>query len=211
MLRQKTYEWSEWHINIGKSDEHGSVDRTVTLVDCAGWLVSVSSVRASRDEWCVGEVKLCCPCDECWCTCDRANRSHIAVVWTDSLARSVPGQVDELSWERKRLRSVVSDGWSTSVTSNVQVLAALVLWEGGDGRIGSAVASTLVGSSVVWRKAVNIGLVHDVQSWEVLPRKTSGVLRATGDVGSKVCPCPGLWNTSLEPYGLKPSQQCPCV
>jgi hypothetical protein len=87
------------------------------------------------------------------------------------------------------------------VLSGVDVYTALISRNGRVSGVRGALAGNLVGLGVVGREAVGVRLVVDEQSREVLPCKTSGVLRARADVRSQVGPCPRLRNASLEPYG----------
>lgn len=143
-------EGSQEHVGVGKSDEHGSVDNGGTAtVDLTSGLVGVTGVVGGLDERGVGQVELSNPGNELRLTSDGVDRSGVAVVGTDSKTGSIPGEVDLLTGEGKRLRAVAGDGGATAVTSNVQVLAALLLGEGGDAGVRSAVTDNLEGGGVV--------------------------------------------------------------
>lgn len=194
-------EGSDVWVLASESDEHGAVDNWVTFVDIAGRLVSETLVVTSDGQLSVGSVQLASPKDPLGCSVlgDGADVGNVRVVGADSLARQVPSKVDLLTREAQRLRSVTGDGRTTAVASDVQVDAALVLRDVGDGRVGSAVANALVVGGIVGGPAVGVRLVHDVKSWEVLPRDTGVVLGARRDVRSEESPGPGLGDTGLEP------------
>lgn len=194
-------ERSDVGVLAGKSDEHGTVDDWVTLVNITGRVVREALVLTSDGQLSVGGVQLAGPEYPLGCSVpgDRADVGNVRVVGADSLARQVPSKVDLLTREAQRLRSVAGDGRTTAVAGDVQVDAALILRDVGDGRVGSAVADALVVGGVVGGPAVGVRLVHDVKSWEILPRDTGVVLGARRDVRSEESPSPRLGDTGLEP------------
>jgi len=195
-------EGGQEHVGVGKSNEHGTVDNGGTAtVDLTSGLVSVTRVVGGLDERSVGQVELGNPGNELRLTSDGVDRGGVAVVGADSKTGSIPGEVDLLAGEGKRLRAVAGDGRATAVTGDVQVLAALLLGDSGDAGVGSAVTGDLVVGGIVGRPAVDVGLVDDVEGGEVLPCETGGVGRARRDVGSEERPGPRLRNTGLEPDG----------
>lgn len=130
-------EGSKEHVGVGKSDEHGTVNNTLTTtVVHSGRLVSVTGVVGGLDEGSVGQVELSGPSDVLRLTSDRVDSSDVAVVGTDSKTGSIPGEVDLLAREGERLRAVASNGGATAVTSNVQVDTALLHRNGGDAGVG---------------------------------------------------------------------------
>ena len=154
-------------VRVGKEDGHGTIDDTVVAVNETLGLEGVTGVVASCDQRCVGEVKLLTPCNEC----GRASRGggDVGVVRADGLTGCVPFEENLLAGEAERLGLVVGDAWSTTVSSDVQVLTAS--GDVGDGRIGDACASLLAAvlSSVIGRVAVDVAIVQDVEGREVLP------------------------------------------
>ena len=195
-------EGSEVRVGVSQGNEHGAVDSWITFVDLTGWLIGETSVFTSDLKRSVGQVQLRDPSDK-----SRGAGSgvgDVGVVGTDGETGVLPGEVDQLSREGQRLRAVARDGWAARVAGvlgAVDVHTALVSRDSRVGGVSDAAASNLVRLGVVGREAVGVGLVVDEQSREVLPCKTSGVLGAGADVGSKVGPLPGLRDTSLEPDG----------
>lgn len=193
-------EGSEVRVGIGERNEHGVVDDAgTTLVDFTSGLESVTLIGASGGQRGVGKVELVNPGDELGLA--GLGIGHVAVVGANSLTGGVPSETDLLASEGEGLRAVVGDGRTAASAGNVQVDARLVGRNVSGGRVGSAVASTLPVGGVVWRDAVDISLVGNVQSREVLPCETSGVLGARADVRSEESPGPRLGNTGLEPDG----------
>jgi hypothetical protein len=196
-------EGSEEGVGVGKRNEHGVIDSWVALVDLAGGLVSVTSVLAGNLEGSVGQVELGDPSDVGGGAGNGV--SDVGVVGADEVTGLLPGEVYEPAGEGERLRAVVGDGRAARVAGvlgAVDVHAALIGGDGAVSWVGGTVTGDLEGLGVVGREAVGVGLVVNVQSREVLPCETSGVLRARADVGSKVGPLPRLGNTGLEPDRL---------
>lgn len=94
-------ERSEVEVAVSKSNKHGVVDRWVTVVHLAGWLVGVTAVGASGDQWSIGEVKLRHPCGELRCA--SGGGSDVAVVGADKKAGLLPLKEHSLAWKREWL------------------------------------------------------------------------------------------------------------
>jgi hypothetical protein len=196
-------EGSKEGVGVGERNKHGVVDSWVTLVDLAGGLVSVASVLAGNLERSVSQVELGDPGDVGRGTGNGVG--DVGVVGADEVTGLLPGKVDETAGEREGLRTVASDGRAARVArvlGAVDVYTALIGGDGAVGWVGRTITGDFEGLGVVGREAVGVGLVVDVQSREVLPCETSGVLGTRADVGSEVGPLPRLGNTGLEPDGL---------
>ena len=107
------------------------------------------------------------------CGCTSGGRGDIAVVWSDCLARVVPLEEKLLAGERQWLSLVVRDSRTATISGNVQVLAGRASGEGRIGWVGGAATSNLKVLGVVRVNAVDVGIVDDVQSWDVLPCESS--------------------------------------
>lgn len=161
---------SQEDIRISKSDEHGIIGHWITLVDLTSGLVSVSSVVTSDLEWGVRQVELTDPGNELGLT--GAGGSDVGVVGANSLSGRLPGQVEELAGEGKRLRVVAGDTRGARVSwmlLGVDIDTALIRGDGRVAGVGNAVAGDLVRLGVVGREAVGVGLVVDEQGREILP------------------------------------------
>ena len=71
-------EWRDKEVGVGKEDGHGTVDDAIIAVDEALWLEGVASVTTSHGQWCVREVELLTPCNECGSA--STGRSDVGVV-----------------------------------------------------------------------------------------------------------------------------------
>ena len=164
-------EWRDKEVGVGKEDGHGTVDDTIIAVDEALWLEGVASVFTSHGQWCVREIELLTPCNECGSA--STSRSDVGVVGANGKTGGIPFEENLLAGEAKRLRLVVGNAWSTAISSNVQVLAAF--GDIGDRRISDTRASLLatVLSSIIGRVAVDVGIVQDMEGREVLPCSTN--------------------------------------
>lgn len=127
-------------------------------------------------------------------------RSDVAVVRSNWQASVLPLEEDRLASERQRLGPVVSDGGAASDSGSVHVLTRFTRGKCGVGRVGNTAASYLVRASVVGVNAVDVGVVDDVEGWEVLPRQSSCASRASRDVWCKHGPRPTLGDTTLKPH-----------
>lgn len=176
-------------VGVGKSNESSVVDNTgATSVNLTSRLVSVTLIRTSDGQRSVGQVELVGPSDESRSAC--GSGCNVGVVGSNCLARSIPLEADLLSREGQRLRTVARDSWTTAVASNVQVDAGLVGWDVRSGWVGGSVSDALPVRSVVRRDTVDVGLVDNVEGWEVLPGQTRGVLGTGANVGGEESPCP---------------------
>ena len=187
------------HIRIRQRNERRPVNRRVALVHLARRLVCVTRVIPRRHERRVRQVELRHPSDELRRA--RSSVSHVRVVGANGLAGRIPGEVHLTAGEGQRLGAVARDGWAARVPRCVYVDAGLVGGDVGAGGVRGAVSDGLPRGGIIWREAVRVGLVHDVQGGEVLPRETGRVLRAGADVRREVSPGPGLGDASLEPDG----------
>ena len=92
---------------------------------------------------------------------------------------------DLLAREGQGLRLIPCNGRSAAKAGDVQVYTASS--NIGDGWIRNTGANSLttILSGVIGRIAVDVGVVQNAQSGEILPRQTSGVLRTVRDILSK--------------------------
>ena len=166
-VNHRHVEWRDEEVGVGKENGHGTVDDTIIAVDEAFWLKGVASVVASRDQWRVCEIQLLTPGNECGSA--STGRGDVGVVGTDGLTRGIPFEEDLLAGEAERLRLVVGNAWSAAISSHVQVFAAS--GDVGNGRVGNTRADLLAAilSSVVGRVAIDVAIIQDMESREVLP------------------------------------------
>ena len=71
-------EWRDKEVSVCKEDSHGSVDDTIVAIDEALWLEGVTRVVTSHGQWCVREIQLLTPCNECGSA--SRGRSDVGVV-----------------------------------------------------------------------------------------------------------------------------------
>lgn len=183
----------------GDGDEHGSVGSWVTSKCAHIGLHRHSSVAADVLQGNVGCVELGDEHGVTWSIGQSGSRSDVAVVRSNALADVAPRQVDRTTRVGERNRAVAADGWSTVFANDGRVEACVAVRDASVvGRVGSSSARvrTQVGVDLE-----HIGLVDDSQCREVLPRQTSVVGRAAGNVRCKQSPGPTLRNTDFEPNG----------
>lgn len=216
----------EWEIS-------GTLEKTGPTIDETLWLVSEAAARSSQGKRAVGQVQLLRPADpgrsthgggggdvgvvgsNCfsWGICCR-----LVTVYTETVDRveHTPFEQDLLAGERERLGLVVRDLGVAAITGGVGVEAAL--GDVGDRRVSDTLAGyfTSILGGIIWRVAVDVGVVQNVENGElsgvrkashssfrgmnihVLPRQSRLVCWAIRDVRGKHRPCPGLWPSVLK-------------
>ena len=161
-INHRHIEWRDKEVSVSKEDGHGPVNDTIIAVDKALWLEGVAGVVASDGQWCICEIQLLTPCNECGST--SRGRGDVGVVGANGLTGSIPFEENLLAGEAERLRLVVGNAWSTAISSNVEVLTASA-GDIGDRWVSNARANR--------RVAVDVGVVQDVEGREVLPRSNN--------------------------------------
>ena len=166
-INHRHIKWRDEEVSVRKEDGHGTVDDTIIAVNETLWLEGVASVAASRDEWCICEIQLLTPCNECGST--SRGRCNVGVVGADGLTGGIPFEENLLAGEAERLRLVVGNAWSTAISSHVQVLTAS--GDIGDRRVSDTWADLLAAilSSVIGRVAIDVAIVQNMEGREVLP------------------------------------------
>ena len=191
-------EWCDVKVKIGQRQEHGTIGSRVALVGGHIRLDRVGGIAGNIVKRRVSDVELSNPGSKLRCA--SRSRGHIAVVGADGLPRSIPVEEDLTSRVRQRHGAVLGDGRPAIRALILGVKARFLRLDIGDAEGIGVSASGLI-PHIGTIDTCSIGLIENIQGWEVLPDQASLVGRARRDIRSQKSPCPRLGDTSFEPDG----------
>lgn len=173
---------------ISQSQEHRVIDGWVSGIDRDIRLKRVATIGSGLRQRCERGVQLRHPHGErrIW----SCGRRDIRIVGSNSLTGRVPFEKDLLARERQRLRSIAGDGSIAVKASHVAVSAILTSRQGRIGWRTNRASDGLVRCCLIWMKAVDVGIVDDMERGEILPGQSRCPSWTRYDIRCEIGPRP---------------------